>query len=71
MDSGVGVQVEPLDGCLDHRRGSSGTNDGDDRSVVIAIAVHIEKIAAGSERDFLDKVEVAAFADVDDALNHD
>jgi hypothetical protein len=38
---------------------------------VIAIAVHVEKIAAGSERDFLDKVKVAAFADVDDALNHD
>jgi hypothetical protein len=38
---------------------------------VIGIAMHVEKIAAGDESNFLDKVKVAAFADVDDALNHD
>jgi hypothetical protein len=71
MDSGVGAQVESLHGVFDDGRGSGGTNDGNDRSIVIGIGMHVEKIAAGGERDFLDKVKVAALADVDDALNHD
>jgi hypothetical protein len=71
MDSGVGTQVESLHGVCDDGRWSSGANNRDDRSVVVGIAMHVEKIAAGRECDFLDKVKVAAFADVDDALNHD
>lgn len=71
MDSGVGAQVKSLHCVPDDGRGSSGTNDGDHRTVVIGIAMHVEKIAAGDESNFLDKVKVAAFADVDDALNHD
>ncbi|CAB4956307.1 unannotated protein [freshwater metagenome] len=38
---------------------------------MVGVAMHVEKVIARSERDFLDEVEVAAFADVDDALNHD
>jgi hypothetical protein len=38
---------------------------------VIGIAMHVEKIVASGARDLLNKAKVAAFADIDDALNHD
>ena len=71
MNSGVCSKIKTLDGSVDDRWRSGSTDDGDDRSIVIGIAMHVEKIAAGRQCDFLDKVEVAAFADIDDALNHD
>jgi hypothetical protein len=33
--------------------------------------MNIEKVVAGEKGDLLNEFEVAAFADVDDALNHD
>ena len=71
MNSGVCSKIKTLDGSIDDRWRSVSTDDGDDGSVVIGIAMHVEKIAASGARDLLNKVKVAAFADIDDALNHD
>ena len=71
MNSGVCSKIKTLDGSVDDRWRSGSTDDGDDGSVVIGIAMHVEKIVASGARDLLNKVKVAAFADIDDALNHD
>ena len=71
MDASVGANVESLNGCFDNSGGSGNSDHRDDRTVVVSIAMNVKKIAPGGKRDFLNKVEVASFADVDDALNHD
>ena len=71
MSPVVRAQVEGENGGRGHGSGRRFAHNGDHAAVMIGVEVDIEELGARIARDQLDEVRSAAFADIDDALEHD